>query len=102
MAKVEHNACLSTSQSSSISLGLSTEKALPRAPPPPPLPLKDVEGMRRREPVEHGVPRPVNGGGQPGAKTARRRSDYVLAVCYVLVYLELAWLIFSLLRAYAS
>ena len=114
MAKTEQNACLSTSTSSSVSLGLSTEKALPRAPPPPPPPLKDVEEKKRR-PEERGRPReeqyvheaveeepPQEKPAVPPKTSSPRRSgsDYVLALCYVLVYLELAWLIFSLLRMY--
>lgn len=102
MAKTEHNACLSTSKSSSVSLGLSTEKALPRAPPPPPPPLKDVEERQWRTPGAREELPPPPPRKDVAPKLSRRSSDYVLAFCYVLVYLEVAWLIFSLLRMYVA
>jgi len=33
--------------------------------------------------------------------TSSRRPDYVLTACYILVYLELGWLIMMLVRAYS-
>jgi hypothetical protein len=32
----------------------------------------------------------------------KKKPDYFLAACYILIYLELAWLIFVLLRTYYS
>lgn len=34
-------------------------------------------------------------------KPEGRKPDYFLSACYVLVYLELGWLIFVLLRTYS-
>lgn len=116
MAKVDQNACLSTSKSSSMSLAASSQKPLPRVPPPPPPPLKtgherdsmprsytgEEDGRGSRDEGGAELPLPSLPPQHTPLKNGGGRADYILVLCYVLVYLELAWLILSLLRNFSS
>lgn len=72
MVKVEHNACLSTSMSSSVA---------------PPLIVE--------------APRSESNVGNTEKKSTRRQSDYIVVLVYIIIYLEVGWLIFMILRMYS-
>ena len=80
MAKVEKNACLSTSLASSFD------------------PQEASGVMARKGSVEEEV---LEAEVKETASPSRRRTDYVLAIAYVVVYLEVGWLILMLLRSYS-
>lgn len=82
MSKTEQKACLSTSHPHS--------QPLPRhaSPTPQPIPRPNLRRVKS-------APATVQIGSPP------KRPDYVLACCFVLVYLELGWLILLLLRSYS-
>ena len=83
MSKTEQKACLSTSSSPGPS-----SPPLPRhptvIPSPRPFPRRAVTAPSKVQTVP-----------------PRNPLDRVLLFCYVLVYLELAWLILLLLRSYS-
>lgn len=97
MAKTEQKACLSTSYPG------------PQAPTPPRSPEPEVETETDAEQDGRGdgddTPPPVppkadSGSGAPAHPPPK--PDYVLALCYILVYLEIAWLIYMVLRPQQS
>ncbi len=77
MVNVEHNACLSTSTSFSV------------APPPAGEVLPRSRSQSKSE-LRTAERRPRSGG-----------TDYVLVLAYVIIYLEVGWLIFMVLRFYS-
>lgn len=81
MAKTEQNACLSTSQS---------------FPTAPPLPV-----IEERVPGENKITMQTPEQQQQKKMMNSRRPDYFLVSCYVIIYLELGWLILMLLRTYS-
>lgn len=86
MSKTEQKACLSTS---------------PQAPTPPSSPEPELETDEGRDGGnEETVPPPVPP--KPGSLAPPQpRPDFVLVLCYILVYLEIAWLIIMVLRSYS-
>ncbi|SPO04430.1 uncharacterized protein DNG_07115 [Cephalotrichum gorgonifer] len=97
MAKTEQNACLSTSY--------------PQAPTPPSSPEREVEtqtqtdtesesgggiGPEEKELAPPAVP-PKPASSQP-LQPRPKQPDYILVLCYILVYIEVGWLIFMVLR----
>lgn len=85
MSKTEQKACLST-------LSFPQSQPLPRHPSPGPQPIPRPN-MRRVKSAPATVP---TSDGPPS-----KNPDYILTFCFVLVYLELGWLILLLLRSYS-
>ena len=85
MTKTEHNACLSTSQS------FPTTAAAPPS-------LSVVEEWFNGENTESARHTPEK---KMMMKPPARRPEYLLVSCYILIYLELGWLILMLLRTYS-
>lgn len=92
MSKTEQKACLSTS--------------FPQVPTPPSSPEPEVSAEAEEEHAsgddENETPPPVPP--KPDAVAPPqppRGPDYVLVLCYILVYLEIAWLIIMVLRSYS-
>jgi len=86
MGKAEHNACLSTSMSSSLAPPCIVETS-----------PETGRSSRRRRTVAEGR----GGATAKTTKPGRRRPDYVLVLAYILLYLEVGWLIFVVLRMYS-
>jgi hypothetical protein len=84
MSKTEQKACLSTSSSSD--------------PSSPPLPRHPTVIPNPSRPLPRRV---VTAPSKVQTAPAGKSLDRVLVFCYVLVYLELAWLILLLLRSYS-
>jgi hypothetical protein len=82
MAKTEQKACLSTSTKSLA---------------PPSLRLKPPGGDQGDQITNSQTKNP------PGQVQAnpKPKPDYVLVLCYIIVYLEVGWLIFMILRTYS-
>ena len=97
MSKTEHKqtdqkACLSTSYPG------------PQVPTPPSSPEPEVETDAEHDGRGDGddTPPPVppkTGSGAPAHPPPK--PDYVLALCYTLVYLEIAWLIYMVLHPHS-
>lgn len=85
MSKTEQKACLSTSSRPDLFKPLPRREA--SSPSAPPL------SAPGREPSS--PPEPRNG-------KASKSLDYILFICYMLVYLELGWLILLLVRSFVS
>jgi hypothetical protein len=85
MSKTEQKACLST-------FPLPQSQPLPRhtSPGPQSIPRPNLRRVKS-------APAMVQTGDGPPPKSP----DYVLTFCFVLVYLELGWLILLLLRSYS-
>ena len=87
MAKTEQKACLSTSN--------------PQVPTPPSSPKPELEADRGRDGGDE-TPPPVPPKHNSNAPRQQPpKPDYVLVLCYILVYLEIAWLIIMVLRSYS-
>lgn len=110
MATTEHKACLSTSNSPASDP--ACEKLLPRLPETE-LAASGVECAQELaeeiigdkdddETTREAAPR-VEADAYPSLRAGsgsglRRQPDWVLVFCYIIVYLELAWLILMLVR----
>lgn len=87
MAKTEQKACLSTSN--------------PQVPTPASSPEPEVETDQGCDGGDE-IPPPVPPKHDPVAPQWQPpKPDYVLVLCYILVYLEIAWLIIMVLRSYS-
>lgn len=83
MTKTEQKACLSTSN--------------PQVPTPPSSPEPELQADRRDK-----TPPPVPPKhDSAGPRQQPPEPDYILVLCYILVYLEIAWLIIMVLRSYS-
>lgn len=94
MAKTEQKACLSTSYPG------------PQARTPPsssPEPEVETETDTERDGNETPPPLPPKADSSDSGAPAHppQKPDYVLALCYILVYLEIAWLIYMVLHSYS-
>lgn len=88
MAKTEQKACLSTSN--------------PQLPSPPSSsPEPELEADRGRHGGDEGPPPVPPKHDSAGRRQQPPKPDYVLVLCYILVYLEIAWLIIMVLRSYS-
>lgn len=103
LSKSEHKACLSTSSSPQCP---SISQHLPRRDHHDEHNVQQ-QTLRPRAPTRsHTTPainktnRQSNGSfGADGDGAAQKRVDFVLVLCYMLVYCEVAWLIMILLRS---
>ena len=87
MSKTEQKACLSTSN--------------PQAPTPPSSPEPELETEEGHDGGDE-TPPPVPPKADSVAPSHQPpKADYVLVLCYILVYLEIAWLITMVLRPYS-
>lgn len=86
MVKPDHKACLSTSA--------SVSRMTPPSPVEPSPGAVEDEG----EPNVEAEPRAQV---HEEKRNSTPRPDYILVSAYILVYLEVAWLIFVLLRMYS-
>ena len=91
MSKTEQKACLSTS---------SPQAQAPT--PPSSSPEPELETDAHRDGGDETLPPPVPPKLDSIAPPHEsHKPDYVLALCYILVYLQIAWLIIMVLRSYS-
>ena len=112
-SKTEQKACLSTSSSSFFSPNCPSSRLLSlyhnptiaakhRRPNTTATTTADDDDEAASRPPLQRRAKSAPSTKHDGGPVSPRRPDYTLALCFVLLYLELAWLILMLLRSYHS